>query len=265
MEGAPVGDHQPFKAPFLPEDIGQKLLVVGAVGAVDLVVGAHDRGRLGNLHCQLKGSQVQLPQGAVIENAVGGKTLVFLTVAGKVLQRCAHTVFLQAPNLRGGQQAGQQRILGEVFKIPPAAGITFQIGAGAKDQSYAGGRGFRADGRAHFLQQLQVPGAGGQGRRGETGGRQGVVDAQHIGRALLLTQTVGAVAHEKAWNVVLGHGLGGPGGFAGTQGDLVLQAHLGNRILVLHSKTLLHRHFLQHTKSSGKSQVLDESCFRILQ
>ena len=73
VHGAPVGDHQPGKTPFGPENVRQKGFVVRAMDPVQLGVGAHEGGGVAFLDGDLKGRQVQLPQGAVIQHAVGGK------------------------------------------------------------------------------------------------------------------------------------------------------------------------------------------------
>lgn len=42
MRGAPVGHHEPVKAPFFAENIGEEPLVLRTERAIDGVVGAHE-------------------------------------------------------------------------------------------------------------------------------------------------------------------------------------------------------------------------------
>ena len=100
MHRAPVGDDQPFEAPLVFEDVDQQLVVLGTVGPVELVVGAHHRPGLSFLHRGLEGGQVDLPQGALVHLGIDGEPLELLVV-GRVVFRGPNPFALHAANKAG--------------------------------------------------------------------------------------------------------------------------------------------------------------------
>ena len=100
-DAAPVGDHRAVKAPLLPENVRQELPVLSAVDAVDLVVGAHHGGRAALPDHDLKGGEIELPQGPLIQHAVGGEALVLLAVAGEMLHAGPRPGGLEPPDPGG--------------------------------------------------------------------------------------------------------------------------------------------------------------------
>ena len=222
---APVRDDHSVKAPFFAQDIRQQLLAVGAVLAVDLVVGAHDGGGSPLLDRRFKAAEIDLPQRALVQNAVGIEALVFLAVAGKMLQAGADAAALHAADHGSRELAGQHGILGKVFEIPSAERISLDIRARAEQQPHAVGRSFLSDRPSDLLQQLRVPAAGAQNGCGKAGRGQRVIDV-HLPRALRhFPQTMRAVAHAEDRHAGVRHRLGVPVVRAGTKRDLILKAH----------------------------------------
>ncbi len=67
--GLPVGDDEAGVVPLVLEDVVQQPIVFAGPVAVDLVVGAHDGGGVADADADLKGEQVGLVRGLVIEVA----------------------------------------------------------------------------------------------------------------------------------------------------------------------------------------------------
>ena len=198
----PIGDHHTVKAPFAAEDIRQQLLMVGAMGAVQLGVSAHHGGGLALLHRNFKGRQIKLPQGAAVHHAVGGKTAQLLRVSGKMLQAGAHALRFGTPDKACCQFARKIGVLAEIFKVAPAERVALEVGTGAENKPDPLLLGFFPDGCADFREQFRIPASGSGHLRRKAGGWAGLVDPQHIRHILLLAQAVRAVAHEKGRNAV---------------------------------------------------------------
>ena len=110
VHGTPVGDHRAGEAPFPAQDLGQQPLVLGRVHPVDLVIRAHHRGRLGLGDDPLEGGQVNLAQRPLVDLGADQHAVSFLVVHREVLDRCPDALALLALDVRGAEQAGQQRI-----------------------------------------------------------------------------------------------------------------------------------------------------------
>ena len=89
---APVRDDQALEAPFIFEDIGQQVVMLGSKCAVDLVIRAHHRPGFGLLDGFFKGGQVDFAQGALIHFGADAEALEFLVVGGIMLERGAHAL-----------------------------------------------------------------------------------------------------------------------------------------------------------------------------
>ena len=206
VHGTPVGYDRAVKAPVGAEDVGEQRLVVRAVHAVHGVVGAHDGGGPPLAYGDLKAAEVQLPERAIVHDAVGGKALVLLAVAGEVLETGARALGLDAADEGGGELAREQRVLGEVLEVPPAERAALEVRARAENEAHALRERLPAKGRAYLKEQLLVPAAGGEHGGGEAGGGQGAVHAQHVARVLLFAQAVGAVGHHQRVQPQPGYG-----------------------------------------------------------
>ena len=142
-------------------------------------------------YADLKSPQIDLPQGAGADYRIVVVAVIFLIVAGKVLGAGGYRSALQALYHRGGQLAGDQRVLGEIFKIAPAQRIAVDIHA--RRQQHIGALVYHLPphGGVQVLYQRQVPAASQGGAAGQqgAGGPQanpgGAVSGDHRGYALL--------------------------------------------------------------------------------
>ena len=87
--GPPVGHHQAGIAPLLPEDGGEQLPALRGPLAVDDIVGAHNGPGLFLPDDNLKGLQVNLPQGTLGQAGIALFAVRFLVVAGAKLSQSA--------------------------------------------------------------------------------------------------------------------------------------------------------------------------------
>ena len=119
-QGTPIGDHQPFKAPFGTQYVSEQPCIVAGMHTVDARIAAHDCLRLSRLDDCLKRRQIKLPQGTFVHLTVAVEALVLLIVSGKMLQACPHPGTLRPlhPGLTHG--SCHEGILGKVFKVTPA-------------------------------------------------------------------------------------------------------------------------------------------------
>ena len=231
---APVAHDQPVKAPVLAEHAREQLAVLGSVGAVEHVVGAHDRPGLCALHGLLEGGEVDFPQGTLVNHTVGGHAAVLLAVGGEVLDTGAHALALHAVNQAHGHLPRQIGILAEILKVAPAQGGALDIHCRAQNHAQvlmlAGLADFPANGAHGLPVKAGRRGAGG----GEAHGLDGVVDAQVIAGLILLAQSVGAVGHHHGGDAQALYRLGVPKVRAGEQGAFFLQGHFGEKLLNIH-------------------------------
>ena len=68
----PVRDDHAVETPLGAQDVGQQMLVLVRVGAIDEVVGAHDRPRLSRSADDLEAGQVDLTHRALIHDGIRG-------------------------------------------------------------------------------------------------------------------------------------------------------------------------------------------------
>ena len=224
MDRAPVGDHEAFKAPLFLENRCQQLMVLGAIGPVELVVGAHDRPGPRLFHCGLEGRQVDLAQCALVDGCVDAEALGFLVVRRKVLQRGADALALNAFDVAGCQFAGQVGIFGEILEVAPAEGRALHVDAGTEHHVHAQGDGFGCQRLAQFVDQLPVPRRGQAGGGRETGGGQaGRAQGMDVDHA---AQAVGAVSHKELRHAQASHRRRRPGAGARAERRLLFQGHL---------------------------------------
>lgn len=120
VDGAPVGDDESFESPFLAEDLREELAVLGGVGAVDLVVGAHDGPGLGFADRGFEGGEVDLAQGALVDAGIDAHAVGLLVVRREVLEGGADALGLDAVDEGGGEFSGQEGVFGEVFEVASA-------------------------------------------------------------------------------------------------------------------------------------------------
>ena len=232
---APVGDDCAVKAPLLAQDIHQQVMVLVSIDIVHLVVGGHDGLGVRLLDHDLKGGKVQLPQGALVQHRVAGHAAQFLTIYGKMLGAGGNAVFLNAPDVGGCHLAGKVGVLGEILKAASAQGAALHVQARAQQYIHPVRGGLLAQCPAHFFTQRRVPAVGHGGGGGKTGSGHTGVQAQMVGCARLLTQTVGAVRQPDGGHALLGVVLRLPSIFAGQQGTFLFKGKLLENFRVFHS------------------------------
>ena len=90
------------------------------MGAVEFVVRRHDHPRLRALQDGFKLTEIDLAQGALVDDAVREEAGVFLRVAGKVLDARPHALGLDALHHRRTEVGGENGIFRIIFKIAAA-------------------------------------------------------------------------------------------------------------------------------------------------
>ncbi len=113
---APVGNHEAFEQPILLEHIGQGVIVLAGVDAVDGVVGAHDRSGIADLNADMEGEQIGLLHGPLANDHVDIFAAIFLIVHDVVLDVADDVLGLLALDAIAHQGAGEQRIFALVFE-----------------------------------------------------------------------------------------------------------------------------------------------------
>ena len=117
---APVRDDHAVETPLGAQDVGQQVLVLVRVGAVNEVVGAHDRPRLSRSADDLKAGQVDFAHRALVHDGIRGHAAQFLRVHGEVLGAGSGTRGLDSFDEAGGHASGKDRVLGKVLKVAAA-------------------------------------------------------------------------------------------------------------------------------------------------
>ena len=206
----PVAHDQTLEAPLGAQDVGERLARLAGVLTVDQVVGAHDRPGLRFGDGDLEAGQVQLPQGALVDDRVEAHPVVLLVVDREVLQAGAHPLGLDAPHQRRRRLARQQRVLGEVLEVASARGVTLDVQPGPEQDAHALCACLSAQRRADLLDQADVPGRAERRRGRETGRRHRVGQPDMIGRPRLLPKAVRPVGEHDRVDALPGQALGVP-------------------------------------------------------
>ncbi len=168
--GGPVGHEHALEAPLVAGSFGAQVIVVGRMDAVYQIVACHDGHRLAFFDSDLEAFQVDLAQGTLGDDGVGTHTVVFLVIAGIMLDGSAAAVYgLYAVGHGSSHLTGEQRILGVVFKVASAERIAVDVHARCKPQGYVEFIHFFRYGFADFVHHFFVPGLGKQRADGESG------------------------------------------------------------------------------------------------
>ena len=127
--GAPVGNDHPVKAPFLPENFREQVTVFTGIIPVQAVVGRHDCRGARRFHHVFKGTEINLPQGAFVDLAVGRLSVGLLIVGREMLEGDRHVFALGGADIGRAQPSGQKGVFAEILKIPAAQGGTLHVDA----------------------------------------------------------------------------------------------------------------------------------------
>lgn len=85
---------------------------------VDDIIACHNQTRVSFFHRNFKSTQIQLPQRPFRDDALGLHPLVLLIVAGKMLDRSGHAIFMHPPQLGSRQLSGNKWVFRKILKIP---------------------------------------------------------------------------------------------------------------------------------------------------
>ena len=125
------------------------MLVLVGVGAVEFVVRRHDALGFAFFNGNFKTCEINLTEGSLIDDGVGGHPLDFLVVGGEVLWTCADAVFLNAGDVVGGHLASEIWVLCEVFEVTSAKRVSLHIESRSEKNADIVCGSFFANGLAH--------------------------------------------------------------------------------------------------------------------
>jgi hypothetical protein len=129
---APVGEDPAFEAPGVLEHVGQQVFVFAGPVAVDLVVGAHDGARFGDVEANLEGEEVGLAEGTLVEYCVDDIASGFLIVDGVVLDVSDHVGGLHALHQFADEGSGEDWIFAQILKVAAVPWLTSDVDAAAE-------------------------------------------------------------------------------------------------------------------------------------
>jgi hypothetical protein len=146
-----------------------------------------------------------------------------------VLERGTDALALDAVDHRRPENAGEQRVLGEVLEVAPAQRGTLDVDAGTEHDGHALRPGFAAERRTDASHQPRIPGRP-QGRGGRKARRRYAArDADVVGFVGLLAESVRAVGHHDRRDAEPVHRRRVPEVGAQAQRRLLLQGELGEQ------------------------------------
>ena len=241
VAAAPVGHDRAVKAPLAAQNIAQQMAVFVGVHAVDAVVCRHHEARLALFDGKLEVRQVHFPQRPLIHHAVGVHPQQLLRVRRVVLCAGGYALLLRAADEARRQLAGEVWIFGVILEAAAAQAGALRVQPRRKQHIHPLIGSVAPDDRAHRLGHRVVPAA--RQRRGGGNARRlrRCVKAQMVAFARLLAQTARPVGERDGGNIQPRNLARVPDIFAGKQGALFLQSHLGNQITVFHVHSILTR------------------------
>ena len=175
-------DHDTVEAPLVAQHLGEQEVVLAGVGAVDLVVGAHDRPRLARRDRPSEAAQVDLAQRPLVDLRVAPHRSVSWLLAAKCFTEVP-TPWLWMPLTSAlASSPATSGSSAKYSKLRPHSGERLMFDARAEQDADAQRAALLAERGADLLQQVGVPGGRQPDGRREAGGRDGVVDADVVGR-----------------------------------------------------------------------------------
>ncbi len=202
VRATPVGDDEALEAPSLPERLAQQERVLGAVLAVDLVVGVHHGPHPRLLDGRLEGREVDLVERAQVDRLVDAMALELLVIGGEVLDGGNDAFSLHAADVGDAHAGGDVGVLSVALEIPAPERRTLDVDRGSQDHVASQGLHLLGDDASLLLRQVEVPArrhsdARGKGR-GENGRRGRRI--RHGRRARPVAHPHGTVRHLDGWN-----------------------------------------------------------------
>ncbi|GAB3855089.1 hypothetical protein GCM10027610_087680 [Dactylosporangium cerinum] len=229
---APVGHDETLVAPLAAQHLGQQPVVLGGEDPVDAVVRAHDRPRFRPRDNPLERAQVDLAQRALVDVGGDPHPVGLLAVDRVVLQGRTDAAALQAVDPLDREDAGEQRVLGEVLEVAAAERAALEVDAGAEQDLDVHGSGLVTEGFADPAGERRVPGRAERDRRREA--RRRLAGEQLRGVGQRLAHPVRAVGEHDVGHA--GDGGAAPEAAAAGDGCLFPKVHGGvpaSRYLVL--------------------------------
>ena len=167
MRSAPVGHDHAVKAPLGTEHVCEKPFVLRAEGSVDLIIGAHQRGRFRVLHDVFEGFQIDRADRLLGSDRIAHHAVVFRVVQRKMLHGNAHALGLDALDFRRAHDTRKVGILGKVLEVPAAERISLDVDARTQKRMHAVMTALSGDRSAHFPGILRIPAGCGRRRGGK--------------------------------------------------------------------------------------------------
>ena len=109
--GPPVRHHNSPIPPFIPQNCGIQIIVGRAPVTIYRIIGGHQAVRPAFLHCDLKASQIKLPQCPFRHRRIYLITFRLLAVAGKMLDGGMGASSPDSPHIGRRHFSGKQRVL----------------------------------------------------------------------------------------------------------------------------------------------------------
>ena len=223
MRGSPVGGDETLKAEFVAENLDEHVGISAGVGAIHLVVGAHDGSDVG-IDGVDEGGDIDFVESLRVDDDVGA-----IGVVGDVVLGLRHDVLtLNAFDQACAHDAGQDRIFSIRVVATLEGDIAIDVDKGLEDDVDAEGLGFAADDDAVVLRVFGAEGGGethrgSLGLRGETG--------EYAGRAVGHAKRRNAEAGDSG--EVSGLALIGDGIFVGAadESHFFFEGHLAEELV----------------------------------
>ena len=222
----PVADDEAVEPPLPPQDHAYELLVLGAVGAVEPVVGGHDPEGAALTDGQLEGEEVDLAQGPLVDHRVDGAALELGLVACEVLDRRGHALGLHPADEGGRGPSRQQRVLRVALEVAPGQRRPVDVDRGGEQDAACLAARLLAQHRPYLLNQVGVP-RGAQGRSAGSAGRGGAP----LGRQERPPGPVGSVRSPDGRDAQPFDGRGRPETTPPGEEALLLQGELGDELV----------------------------------
>ena len=143
---APVGRDEAVEAPLASQKVSEQRFRFSGMDAVEAVVRAHDRPRLGFFHGDLESLEIDFPQRSFAQPGIVVEAVFLAVVGAEVLHlHAAVALRLQALYEGGGQCSSQIGIFGVILEVAAAKRIAVDVEAGGQPDGDAGLLHFLAD------------------------------------------------------------------------------------------------------------------------
>ena len=140
---------KPLKPISIAKDLGERVLVAAGEGAVEAVVGAHDRGHVGATDGGVKGRHVDLVERLIVDKGAGAVGVV----ADVVLDLRHHMLRLDALDFGYAHFGSQERIFAEGVVAAAELKIAHRCSQKAGGRRRCPGRDLRGQSRCRYPQR----------------------------------------------------------------------------------------------------------------